>query len=212
MQILSINPRKPQREAIEEAWRVLRSNGTVVLPTDTVYGLATNAYSELAVRRIFNIKKRPSSRPLPLMVRDLEMAKEVAFVDNRAKKVMEAVWPGQVSLVLEKRLVVPPVVAGGGNTIALRIPDYFLCWALMSELEFPLTLTSANLSGQEPFLSGQEAGLFYQNNHPRPDLILDAGQLENTKPSTVLDLTSGKPKILRIGPVKPDQLLKLTEI
>lgn len=212
MQILPINPNKPQREVIEEAWQVLRNNGTVVLPTDTVYGLAANGFSESAVRRIFNIKKRPTSKALPLMVRDLDMATRVAFVDERIQKVMESVWPGQVSLVLEKRIIVPSVVSGGGNTVALRIPDYFLCWALMSELDFPVILTSANLSGQQPFLSAQEAAWFYQENYPRPDLILDAGQLDNKKPSTVLDLSSDNPKILRVGPVSPEQLLKLTEI
>lgn len=212
MEILSVNPQNPERSVIEEAWRVLHNNGTVVLPTDTVYGLAANAFSESAVRRVFNIKRRPSSKALPLMVRDLEMAAQVAFVDNRIQKIMEAVWPGQVSLVLEKRIAVPSVVTGGGSTVALRIPDYFLCWALMSELDFPVTLTSANLSGESPFFFGQTAVNFYQDNYPRPDLILDAGKLIDTKPSTVLDLTSDKPKILRVGPVKPEQLLQLTEI
>lgn len=212
MEILSVNLKNPERQAIKEAWRVLRSGGTVVVPTDTVYGLAANAFLESAVRRVFNIKKRPSSKALPLMVRDLDMALQVVYANDKISKIMETVWPGQVFLVLEKRIVVPSAVTGGGNTVALRIPDCFLCWALMSELDFPVVLTSANLSGEEPFVSGQAAYNFFIHTYPRPDLILDVGRLEASKPSTVLDLTSSKPKILRVGPVTPQELLKLTEI
>jgi len=212
MEILSVNLQKPERQVIEEAWRVLRSGGTLVLPTDTVYGLVANAFLESAVRRIFNIKKRPTAKPLPLMVRDLEMASRIAYVDERIRRVMEVVWPGQVFLVVEKRIVVPPVVSGGGNTIALRIPDCFLCWALMSELDFPVTLTSANLSGEESFRSGQVAFDYFSRIYPRPDLILDAGQLDSSKPSTVLDLTSSTPRVLRVGPVTKDQLMDLMKM
>ncbi len=202
----------PSSEIIQKTITVVQRNGAVVYPTDTVYGLGVNALREPAVERLFKIKKRPATKPVPVIVRDLAMAKELAFVDRRTEKVLAAIWPGPVTVILKKREIVPDFLTAGKKTIGLRIADCRLARTLMAELEEPLTATSANFSGQPPLSSAAEVVKIFDKAYPRPDLILDAGQLPNNQPSTILDLTGQQPKISRVGPASKKDLLKLLKI
>jgi L-threonylcarbamoyladenylate synthase len=142
------------------------------------------------------------------MVRDIEMAKKLAFVDRKTEKVLKAVWPGPVTVVLNKREVVPDILTAGQRTIGLRIADCRLTQTLMANLTEPITATSANFSGSPPLNSAVEIIEIFTTAYPRPDLILDAGQLPASLPSTVLDLTGQQPKVLRVGPASKKELLK----
>lgn len=212
MEIININPKNPEMEYLEVAIEVLKRGGVVAYPTDTVYGLGTNALRPECVERLFKIKKRPASKPVPVMIRDMEMAKKIAYLNSRKIKIMSAVWPGPVTVVVEKRNILPDNLTANQKTIGLRIPDYEITKLLMGKLNFPLTTTSCNLSGEEPISDSQEIFYLFKKSYPRPDLILDAGRLEESPPSTVLDLTGLKPKILRIGPVNKENLLRLLEM
>lgn len=211
MKIFEINPKDPSQEAIQEAVKMIKWGGSVVYPTDTVYGLGVEALSERAVSRLFKIKKRPLNKPVPVMVKDIAMAKKLAFIDRKIERVLERVWPGPVTVVLEKRGIVPTILTAGQPKIGLRIPDYQLTQLLMEQLDQPITTTSANFSGEPPLLCAEEIIKIFQKIYPRPDLILDAGCLEKKSPSTVLDLTGPKPKILRLGPVSKKDLLDILE-
>ncbi len=193
---------------IQKAMTVIQRNGSLVYPTDTVYGLGVNALQAHCLERLFKIKKRPETKPVPVMVRDIAMAKELAFVDKKTEKVLRAVWPGPVTVILKKREVVPDILTAGQRTIGLRIADCRLTQSLMANLDIPITATSANFSGQSPLNSSAEIIKIFTKAYPRPDLILEAGQLPVSQPSTVLDLTGQQPKILRVGPASKRELLK----
>jgi L-threonylcarbamoyladenylate synthase len=194
---------------IEQAVKVIKRGGSIVFPTDTVYGLGVNALSSSSIERLFKIKKRPESKPVPVMVKDIEMAKQLAFIDRKTEKILQEVWPGQVTAVLEKKQIVPEILTAGKSTIGLRIPDCQFTQALMEDLTEPITATSANFSGEPPLSSSMEVIKIFEKAYPRPDLILDAGELPPSPPSTVLDLTGPQPKILRVGPVTKKDLMKM---
>ena len=195
-------------EIIRKAVAIIQRGGSIIYPTDTVYGLGVAALRVNSIERLFKIKKRPETKPAPVMVTDIEMAKKLAFVDRKTERVLEAVWPGPVTVVLEKRQIVPEILVAGKKTIGLRIPDCWLTQVLMENLEEPITATSANFSGSPPLTSSVEIIKIFERAYPRPDLILEAGQLPASLPSTVLDLTGPQPKILRLGPVSKEELLK----
>lgn len=212
MQTLGVSPENPKDEIIERTIRTLKQGGSVIYPTDTVYGLGVNALDERAVRRLFKIKERPPKKAVPIIVRDIEMAKKVAFFDKKKEKILRAVWPGQVTVVLPKREILPAVLTGGEWTVGTRIPDYRFTEILMEKLEFPITTTSANISGNPPSGNIDEVLEQFKSKALKPDLVLDVGNLPESKPSTVLDLTSSRAKILRIGPVSKEELLKILKI
>src|SRR3989344_9125153 len=135
--------------AIEEAVTVLSHGGSLVYPTDTLYGFGVNPFDDFMVRRLFMIKKRPETKPVPLIVRSLAMAKKLAYVDERREKILKAVWPGAVSVILKKRDIVSDVVSAGTDSVSLRIPDSEFCIDLIKRFNSPITSTSANISGED---------------------------------------------------------------
>ncbi len=166
--------------SVEKAAEIIKKGGVVIYPTDTVYGLGANALDEKAVRKVFEIKKRDFKKPISVIVRDLEMAKRVASFSKNTEKILKKILPGPVTVILYKKKILPDILTGGSKKIGLRIPDCNFTKKLMSKLDFPITTTSANISGKP--IKG--------------------------KPSTVIDLTGPKPKILRAGPVTKKELLK----
>ena len=211
MKIIQVDLSKDYDEVIEVACRVLRLGGTVVYPTDTVYGLGANACDNLAVDQVFKIKNRPYHKPLPVIVKNLEWVEGVAHVDSRNKKIVESIWPGTVTVILPKRDPLSSLVTAGGLTVGIRIPDFAFLDQLLAKFGYPLTATSANVSGEEATNNVNKIIERFENSKYRPNLIIDAGILPKSKPSTVLDLASDEPKILRVGPSRPDQLRKLLE-
>lgn len=186
---------------IQEAIVCMRLGGAIVYPTDTVFGLGVNALDSGAVRRLYRIKNRDFNKPVPIIINNLEQAKNLARINAKTEKILNAIWPGQVTVILTKK---------GGGTIGLRIPDHEIAQELAKE--FPITGTSANLSGEEPCTGIYQILEHFKNHAPKPDLILNLELETKGKPSTVLDLTTGKPKILRIGPVNKELLLKILKI
>ena len=195
--------------AIELAVEVIKRGGSIIYPTDTVYGLGVSALNLYAVERLFKIKKRPESKPAPIMVKNIEMAKKLAYIDAKTERILREVWPGQVTVVLEKRSIVPDILTAGLKTVGLRIPNHYFTQLLMENLNEPITATSANFSGEPSLGSAAEIIKIFNNAYPRPDLILDARELPLSPPSTVLDLTSSQPKITRVGPISKKDLMEM---
>lgn len=198
-----------QNEVIQEAAQVLQRGGSIVYPTDTVYGLGVNPFDDFAVRRLFCVKKRPPDKPVALIVKSIAMAKKLAYIDARKEKVLRSVWPGAVSVVLYKRRIISREISSGTDTVSLRIPDNEFCIALIRAFNGPITSTSANISGENHTNDVTVIAKRFAKEIYRPDLIIDAGILLTKKPSTVLDLSNGKPKITRIGPVSPKELTRI---
>jgi len=214
MKVVKVNPEnlRESEEAIIEAAKIMLAGGTVVFPTDTVYGLGCDATNEQAVKKIFKIKSRQDTKPLAVVVRDIEMAKKVAFIDKRLEKALNIIWPGAVTVILWRRHKLPAVLTAKEETIGLRVPDYKLMHLLSENMGRPFVATSANISGEQATNKIGEVLKHFEKNSFRPDLILDAGDLKCCEPSTVLDLSKEKPKIVRIGPVNKDKLLEILSI
>lgn len=214
MRILNVNPEnlRDSEEAIIEAAKVMLGGGTVVFPTDTVYGLGCDATNDYAIKKIFKIKQRPEHKPLSVVVRDIEMAKKIAFVDLRIERALNLVFPGAITVILWRRHKLPDALTAGKETIGLRVPDYKLAHLLSENMGRPYVATSANIS-EEPSTTQIDKVLeYFEESRFKPDLILDAGDLKFSEPSTVLDLTAAKPKIVRIGPVNKKKLMEILSV
>lgn len=211
MQVLKLNFNNPKEflDVIDIAIRILRSGGSVVYPTDTIYGLGVDATNEEAVRRIFKIKKRSMTKALPIIVSSVEMARKAAYIDKKKEGILRKIWPGPITVVLQKKSILPNALTGGIDTVGVRIPDSRIAAILVESLGLPITATSANISGEEPDANIYHIIECFSQEVSRPELILDAGILPASDPSTVVDWTTDKLKILRAGPVKKNQLLSI---
>lgn len=171
----------------------LKNGAVLVLPTDTVYGLVCDAANNKAVKKIFAIKKRDKSKPLPVFVKDITTAKKYAIVSGEQEDFLNKSWPGATTAVLKGRKGLSPLVYKN-STIALRQPDYKLIMEVMEALDKPLAQTSANISGEGVLNKISEITSQFKNEDV---IIINAGDLPKRKPSTIIDITDNKIKILR---------------
>jgi len=195
--IIRVDPENPKIDAIREAADVVRKGGVIVYPTDTVYGLGADALKPEAVLKIFKIKGRPLDQPLPVAVSGLEMAERLAFVEDGSRKLMEAFWPGALTVVLEKKPIVPSMVVGRGVNVGLRMPNHIVPLMIIHMSGTPLISTSANKHGRPSPLEALEA---VRQIGGEVDLVLDCGRARG-QPSTIIDLTKTPPLMIRSGPV-----------
>jgi L-threonylcarbamoyladenylate synthase len=209
MQTLKIDLAGDYSAVTERLVATLRRGGTAVFPTDTLYGLGCNALDSSAVARVFDIKHRSYVRALPMLVRDITWARELAYITPEQERVIEQFWPGKVTFVLPRRSLVPAVMCGGGQTVGIRAPDYPFLQAFLRHFGYPLTGTSANVIGSEPTSDAVHIASAFAATAPQPDVILDAGPLPDSLPSTVVDLSGRIPRILRQGAVRADKILAL---
>jgi len=195
-------------EAVNRASDLLRAGELVVLPTETVYGLAANAFNEQAVGKIFTIKGRPAHNPVIVHVASREMAQScVRDWPELADKLARAFWPGPLTLVLSRAARVPDIVTAGGDTVGIRWPSHPLAQAVIGQCGFPLAAPSANLSNQ---LSPTTAAHAAKSLGDRVPLIIDGGQSQVGIESTVLDLTVFPPRVLRPGIIHDETLIAVT--
>lgn len=202
MRILRI-AQKNFSKITKEVTKSLERGEVIICPTDTVYGLLCDAFNEEAVRKLFKIKKRLLQKPVPIFVKNLKMAKKLAFINKNQEEFLKKFWPGKTTFIFKRKKRLPKILFGKKTTIGLRIPDYKLVNVLLQKLDKPLTGTSANISGRPFSTKIKEVIPQFKNQLPtkfdreQPDLVLDAGNLKPAKPSTIIDLTHKKPKILR---------------
>lgn len=212
MKIIQVDLNKDYSDVVREAVNILSYGGTIVYPTDTLYGLGANALNEVAVRKIFRIKNRSFSKPLPMIVRNYSWAKELVEIKPKNAEIIKKVWPGKVTLVFPKKDIVPDALTAEFNSVGIRIPDYVFIDKLLASFGYPITSTSANISGQESTNDINKIIEIFSKSTMKPDLIIDAGILPKSEPSMIIDLTGNKPKVLRISPTKPEKLLELLEL
>jgi L-threonylcarbamoyladenylate synthase len=191
-------------KVVERAIRILKNGGIVAFPTDTIYGLGANAFDEDAVLRIYEAKIRPRNFALTLLLADTSQIKLVAeSIPKMAWKLAEKFMPGALTIVLNKSMAVSNMITGEGNTVAVRIPNHPVPIALVKGLGAPITGTSANISGGNNSLTAED--VFKQLRY-RVDMIIDGGRCPIGVSSTVLDLTTNPPKIIREGAISRDQI------
>src|SRR5476649_374853 len=190
--------------AVKRAVELLRAGEVVALPTETVYGLAANAFDEKAVAKIFQIKGRPANNPIIVHVAGNEMAKHCAETfPPIAEKLSKSFWPGPLTLVLPRAKEIPDNVTAGGETVGIRWPSHPFIQAVIRECGFPLAAPSANLSNQ---ISPTNAEHVRAQLDGKIALIVDGGQSQVGIESTVLDLTVSPPQILRPGMIHAESL------
>lgn len=194
-------------EDVQKAIQLLRNGHTVAVPTETVYGLAVDAKQEDALQTLFRIKKRPSHHPLIVHVASLEDVKEwVIDLSDEALALATTFWPGPLTLILKKAPWVSPIVTGGLETIAIRIPQNEVLRFILSELKTGLAAPSANLHKQ---LSPTTASHVLDALSGSISAVLDDGPCLFGLESTIIDLTQSPPVLLRPGPLLPSHLQSL---
>ena len=190
-------------EQIDAAAALLRAGQVVAFPTETVYGLGSNALDPGAVARIFSAKGRPADNPLIVHISHPAEADAVAEVPGPARRLMEAFWPGPLTLVMRKRESIPPIVTAGLSTVAVRMPAHPVALALIEAAELPIAAPSANRSGRP---SPTTADHVAEDMRGRIPLILDGGPCRVGIESTVLDVSESPVTLLRPGDVTVDML------
>lgn len=184
--------------AILQAETTLRTGGIVVGPTDTVYGIFGDATNEETIEKIFRMKRRSKQKALPVFVRDIKMARSLAYISDAKARWLEHVWPGALTIIFHHKEKLPQSLVGGGDTIGLRIPNNPFLLKLLERLNAPIAQTSANVSGKAAARTFTDVERFSEEARPRPDMIIDGGVCAGM-PSAVLDFTREEPKILRTG-------------
>ena len=203
-EVLPVNSRDPEPEIIDRAAKVLAQGGLVAFPTETVYGLGARAFDSAAVAGIFAAKGRPATNPLIVHYPGPPFETSIAdpLWPETAQRLAARFWPGPLTLVLPKPPEVPEIVTGGGPTWAVRMPDHAVTYALLSAAG-PLAAPSANVSMA---VSPTTAEHVLDSLGGKVDLILDGGPCPGGIESTVLDLTTSPPRVLRPGPILPSEL------
>lgn len=194
-------------EAIEKAGELLRAGEVVAIPTETVYGLAANAYDGNAVSKIFKAKGRPQDNPLIVHIAKVETLSDLAAeVPKAAKKLAATFWPGPLTMILPKSEKIPDAVSAGLPTVAVRMPSHPVAHAVIEAAGVPLAAPSANLSGSP---SPTNAKYVLEDMHDRIPLILDGGSSAVGVESTVITLATARPRVLRPGGITVEQLRAL---
>jgi L-threonylcarbamoyladenylate synthase len=187
-----------------QAVRILLDGGLVAFPTDTYYALGAAALDGEAVARVFAAKRRPHTEALSVFVADMgQWRMLVSDLPEIALRLAERFWPGPLTIVCQRAPHLPPLLAGGGETIGVRQPGSVLAVALCRALAMPITGTSANTHGMPAPVTAIEVGMDLGGH---VDLILDGGACPGGHPSTVVDVTRTPPVIVRAGGVTPEEL------
>jgi L-threonylcarbamoyladenylate synthase len=194
---------KATRNNIMVAARIVERGGLVVYPTETVYGLGCNPFNVEAVKRILKVKG-DRRKPLPVLAASIDAADKVAFIPQIGKRLAAKFWPGPLTLVFPKKPALPDVVTFGRDSVGLRIPDNDVALHLISLSGGLLIGSSANRTGEEPPRTVQEISGELKE---MVDVVLDGVATVQGRPSTVADLTSEKPRILREGPISLKEIL-----
>jgi L-threonylcarbamoyladenylate synthase len=201
---LKVDSASPDPGPIEQGAALLRNGGLVGFPTETVYGLGANALDPAAVARIFQAKGRPATNPVIVHVADADSARIlVQEWPAAAARLAERFWPGPLTLVLPRSSRVPDIVTAGGPTVAVRVPAHPVALALVRAAGIPVAAPSANPSSR---LSPTLADHVMRGLAGRIDLVLDGGPTPGGIESTVLDLASDPPAVLRPGPVSREEI------
>lgn len=189
---------------LDLAKNLLENDEVVAIPTETVYGLAGNIFSEKAIKKIFETKKRPFFNPLIVHVHSLTVLETICSeIPLKAKLLANNFWPGPLTLVLKKQNSISDLVTGGKDTVAVRIPNHFLTLELLSKLDFPLAAPSANPFGSISPTTAEHVANYFSNTLP---LVLDGGNCENGIESTIIGFENEEPILYRLGAISREEI------
>lgn len=189
---------------LEQAAELIKQGKIVVFPTETVYGIGTNGLDENAVKKLYEVKQRPLSKPISLLVSNMEMvnliAKDITEVEY---KIMEKFFPGPLTIILKKKEIVPDILTAGQDTVGVRMPRGEIARKLVEGANVPIAAPSANISGEPSGTNLQEIKKHFEG---KVDYFIDGGNSELGLSSTIVQVVDGKPQILRQGSITLEQI------
>lgn len=189
---------------INKAKKELESDEIIAIPTETVYGLAGNAYSVKAVEKIFRLKNRPLYNPLIVHIKSADFLLNVANeIPEMALKLAKEFWPGPLTLVLKKQSHIPDLVTSGKETVAIRVPNHPLTLSLLEQLDFPLAAPSANPFGSISPTTATHVLSYFENELK---IILDGGDCQSGIESTIVGFENEQPIVYRLGSLSVEQI------
>ena len=205
MERLQVDPENPDRAALVAAAEAVLRGGVIAFPTDTVYGLGCSLFDVAAVEMVARLKRRAPTLAVISLIPDAGQAYGLAAdLTPVAERLIAKCWPGPLSLILRAAPIVPVRVRGAGSTVALRCPKDTLCQRLLERIGGPVVSSSANLSGQPPAETADDVVRIFGN---QLDLVLDGGPRQDRLPSTLVDVSDERPRLLRRGALDVEELL-----
>lgn len=194
MKIIKINPSKIEDDLINESILLMENGEIVLYPTDTLYGLGANIFNEDALKKLYSVKKRSMSKPVSVCVSNIDWIPKIAHVSSETLNIIAKILPGPFTVILKKKDCISEILTAGSENIGIRIPDSEICQKLSQK--FPITTSSANISGKETKKSVEE---ILKQLDADVGLVIDAGPSKVDNASTVIDFTVNPPTILRKG-------------
>jgi L-threonylcarbamoyladenylate synthase len=199
MRRVFVDPKAPQRDALQEAAKWIRAGGLVALPTDTLYGLAADPFRADAIARVFTVKGRAQGHALPLIAADADqIAARLSPLSPVAERLAAKFWPGPLTLLIPAPAALARDVTGGTGRVAVRVPAHDIARAICRAADRPITATSANRSGQPATADPAEVERALGEDI---DLLIDTGPTRGGAPSTIVDVTGATPRLVRAGAV-----------
>ena len=202
-----INPDTPEPELILEAANIIKQGGVIVFPTRGLYGIGADALNLKAVQRVFEIKQRPLNKPVSVLIKDLkDLDRVAANISATTKLLIDQFWPGKLTIIFQAKKGLPESLTAGSDKIGVRLPAHKVACAIVSSINVPLTGTSANISGIAGCSSIKTLDPLILN---QVDMVLDAGCLQGGTGSSVIDVTSDPPAVLREGEIPANKILQI---
>lgn len=208
MLTLSVGTPDELERALEPAVDLLLRGGVVAFPTDTLYGLAVNPRDHDAVARLFDLKGRPAGSPIPLVAADVAQAAQTGEMTEIGRRLAGRFWPGPLTLVIRAGPAIDELIHQGLGTIGIRVPAHPVARALARGAQRAVTATSANPSGQPAAVTADEVRAAFGD---RLDVVVDAGPARGGAPSTIVDVTTDPPRLVRAGAVPWERVLEFLQ-
>lgn len=191
-------------EGIRKASEIIKNGGVAVYPTDTVYGIGCNPYLKKSVDKIYKIKNRTRSKPLPLLVYSIEIAEKIVSFDEKTKKIIKKFWPGALTVLLKVNDEKLKESLGIKDKIAIRIPNGKCILKLLEKIDF-LVGTSANISGEKSFTNPEKCSTRLEDF----EIFVDGGVIESKGESTIIEVINDEIKIIREGAISKEEIFEI---
>ena len=188
---------------MNEVVNVIKEGGIVIMPTDTIYGIVADATNEIAIKRVFDMKKRNENKPMLMLVNGYEMLeKYVMGINDIEKKLIDRMWPGALTIIFKKKNI-NDLLTGGLNTVGIRYPNNKMLIDIMNELDVPLLSTSVNVSGEDP---ATDVNYINEEILNKVDYVYNGGECKGS-PSSIVIVNDDGIKVLREGAIKTKELI-----
>ncbi len=205
IEVVTIDEAEPPQRGIQKAASIIEEGGVVAFPTESFYGLGVAATNSSALQRLFRVKKRDPHLPILILISCIdELSECTASIPLKALELGRLFWPGGLTMVFEASQGLSSLLTAGTGKIGVRISGHPVAHALTLALKVPITGTSANISGKPPCTRAEQVVELFDG---QLDLILDGGITKGTRPSTVLDVTSDPPLLIREGIIKAEEII-----